>query len=55
MPFLLLPFRPNADPTAAKTFIRTYFKHGEGPSSELTGADLQREIRLVEPLVSSRL
>ena len=54
MPFLLLPFRPNADPSAAKNFIRTYFRHGEGPSSELTGSDLQREARLLEPLVSGR-
>ena len=51
LPFLLLPFRPNADTSAAKTFIRAYFKYGEGPSSELAGVQLQREVRLIEPLV----
>ncbi|KAL9049465.1 MAG: hypothetical protein Q9162_007203 [Coniocarpon cinnabarinum] len=50
-PFLLLPFRPNADPSAAKNFVRNYFKHGEGPSPQLTGAELHKEARLVEPLV----
>ena len=50
MPFLLLPFRPASDPSAARTFIRHYFN----PSAErgnLKGETLLQELRLTEPMV----
>ncbi|KAM5430627.1 hypothetical protein McanMca71_005452 [Microsporum canis] len=54
IPFLLLPFRPTSDPSAAKTFIRNFFS----PSAERTdrsgrlqGAQLAQELRLSEPMV----
>ncbi|KAI5798813.1 hypothetical protein EDC01DRAFT_16569 [Geopyxis carbonaria] len=47
-PFLLLPYRPNTDTSAARTLIRSFFN----PQSEpLTGAFLQQELRLTEPEV----
>ncbi|KAH8597543.1 hypothetical protein B0O99DRAFT_78598 [Bisporella sp. PMI_857] len=47
MPFLLLPFRPTSDPSAARTFIRHYFKSNQ----RLYGEDLLQELRLTEPMV----
>jgi hypothetical protein len=48
MPFLLLPYRPNTDPSAARTLIRNFFNPANGP---LTGAHLEQELRLTEPEV----
>ncbi len=48
MPFLLLPFRPTSDPSAARTFIRNYFDRAQS----LYGEVLAQELRLTEPMVS---
>lgn len=45
-PFLLLPFRPTSDPSAARTFIRHFFDRGQ-----LYGESLAQELRLTEPMV----
>jgi hypothetical protein len=47
MPFLLLPFRPTSDPSAARTFIRNFFDRGQA----LHGSFLLQELRLTEPMV----
>ncbi|KAG9249270.1 hypothetical protein BJ878DRAFT_475676 [Calycina marina] len=47
MPFLLLPFRPTSDPSAARTFIRHFFDHNQ----HLYGESLAQELRLTEPMV----
>ncbi|CCX30769.1 Similar to Morphogenesis-related protein MSB1; acc. no. P21339 [Pyronema omphalodes CBS 100304] len=47
-PFILLPYRPNSDPCAARTLIRNFFNAENGP---MTGAQLQQELRLTEPEV----
>jgi len=52
MPFLLLPFRPTSDPSAARTFIRNYFGRGIDRSGLLEGERLLQELRLTEPMVS---
>lgn len=52
MPFLLLPFRPTSDPSAARTFIRNYFGGGIDRSGLLEGERLLQELRLTEPMVS---
>jgi hypothetical protein len=49
MPFLLLPFRPTSDPSAARTFIRNFFDRGQ----RLYGEALAQELRLTEPMVSA--
>ncbi|KAN0093519.1 DUF1708 domain containing protein [Hyaloscypha variabilis] len=46
-PFLILPFRPTSDPSAARTFIRHYFDR----SQQLYGEVLAQELRLTEPMV----
>ncbi|PQE20349.1 hypothetical protein CJF30_00001656 [Rutstroemia sp. NJR-2017a BBW] len=46
-PFLLLPFRPTSDPSAARTFIRNFFDRGN-----LRGDALAQELLLTEPMVS---
>lgn len=51
MPFLLLPFRPASDPSAARTFIRNFFSMEKG--ADLKGARLEQELILTEPMVSS--
>ncbi|KAL8774820.1 MAG: hypothetical protein Q9209_000759 [Squamulea sp. 1 TL-2023] len=48
MPFLLLPFRPTSDPSAARTFIRNFFNEGRGL---LYGERLEQELMLTEPMV----
>ncbi|KAK2810130.1 hypothetical protein FQN49_008559, partial [Arthroderma sp. PD_2] len=54
IPFLLLPFRPTSDPSAARTFIRNFFNppadrtDSPGP---LQGKQLAQELRLSEPMV----
>jgi hypothetical protein len=45
-PFLLLPYRPNTDPCAGRSFIRNYFNPTSAPP---TGANLQQELRLTDP------
>ena len=49
LPFLLLPFRPASDPSAARTFIRNFFSMERG--SELKGERLEQELMLTEPMV----
>jgi hypothetical protein len=49
MPFMLLPFRPTSDPSAARTFIRNFFDKGQA----LHGDYLTQELRLTEPMVKS--
>jgi hypothetical protein len=51
MPFLLLPFRPTSDPSAARTFIRHYFDNTSVP---LRGWELEQELRLTEPMVRGK-
>lgn len=48
MPFLLLPFRPASDPSAARTFIRNFFNEERHP---LQGERLEQELMLTEPMV----
>lgn len=50
IPFLLLPFRPSSDPSAARTFIRNFF-NAEQRGSPLRGEALLQELRLSEPMV----
>jgi hypothetical protein len=52
LPFLLLPFRPTSDPSAARTFVRNYF-FPQTEREELCGETLMRELRLTEPMVQS--
>ena len=55
MPFLLLPFRPASDPSAARTFIRNYFNPSFDSVTDkmrrLEGDHLSQELRLTEPMV----
>ncbi|KAF2277430.1 uncharacterized protein EI97DRAFT_291834 [Westerdykella ornata] len=51
IPFLLLPFRPSADPSASRTFIRNFFKSAYEGTNLYTGEALARELRLTEPPV----
>ncbi|RKF58941.1 putative morphogenesis protein msb1 [Erysiphe neolycopersici] len=44
-PFVLLPYRPNSDTSAVRTFIRHYFEQ------KLCGDELVQELRLTNPLV----
>ncbi|KAI1006150.1 hypothetical protein K3495_g2070 [Podosphaera aphanis] len=44
-PFLLLPFRPTSDPSAARNFIRLFFNR------RLHGEQLLQELRLSDPMV----
>lgn len=48
IPFLLLPFRPTSDPSAARTFVRNFFDEDK----ELKGERLSQELMLTEPMVS---
>lgn len=50
-PFLLLPFRPNSDPSGARTFIRNFYKYNAEGSNHYRGAGLHQELRLTEPIV----
>ena len=51
LPFLLLPFRPASDPSAARSFIRNYFDYDK--NLHLQGERLEQELRLTEPMVSA--
>ena len=53
MPFLLLPFRPTSDPSAARTFIRNFFNASVDKGTSLEGEGLNQELRLTEPMVRS--
>ncbi|CEJ57287.1 hypothetical protein PMG11_05985 [Penicillium brasilianum] len=50
-PFLLLPFRPSSDPSAARTFIRNYFNQSFDKGAPVSGDELMQELRLTEPMV----
>jgi len=50
MPFLLLPFRPASDPSAARSFLRSYFDADK--DLHFRGEGLEQELRLTEPMVS---
>ena len=50
LPFILLPFRPTSDPSAARTFVRNYF-FPPADREVLKGESLTRELRLIEPMV----
>ncbi|KAI4257284.1 MAG: hypothetical protein LQ352_001696 [Teloschistes flavicans] len=50
MPFLLLPFRPASDPSAARSFVRNFFNEDRAP---LQGRQLGQELMLTEPMVST--
>ncbi|KAJ5965453.1 hypothetical protein N7481_012167 [Penicillium waksmanii] len=51
VPFLLLPFRPTSDPSAARTFIRNYFNQSFERGAPVAGDGLMQELRLNEPMV----
>lgn len=50
-PFLLLPFRPSSDPSAARTFVRNYFNQSFDKGSPVSGYEFMQELRLTEPMV----
>ena len=50
LPFLLLPFRPASDPSAARTFIRNFFSMEKG--ADMKGERLEQELILTEPMVN---
>lgn len=50
-PFLLLPFRPTSDQSAARNFVRNFFKASYEGTQLFAGEALQQELRLTEPLV----
>lgn len=50
VPFLLLPFRPSSDPSAARTFIRNYFVPPTD-RTKLKGSALLNELRMTEVMV----
>ncbi|KAK5109785.1 hypothetical protein LTR62_006518 [Meristemomyces frigidus] len=50
-PFMLLPFRPDTDPSGARTFIRNFYKLNSEGSTQYRGANLAQELRLTEAIV----
>lgn len=54
-PFLLLPFRPSSDPSAARTFVRNYFNQSFDKGAPVSGDELMQELRLTEPMVRNLL
>ena len=52
VPFLLLPFRPSSDPSAARTFVRNFF-FPPNDRSQLSGSALVNELRMSEVMVSN--
>ncbi|KAM0712227.1 hypothetical protein Q7P37_011321 [Cladosporium fusiforme] len=50
-PFLLLPFRLDADPTPARSFVSKFFTSNASGSQQYRGDSLQQELRLTEPQV----
>ena len=53
MPFMLLPFRPASDPSAARNFVRNFFRSTYEGNGQFAGDGLLQELRLAEPLVGS--
>jgi len=52
VPFLLLPFRPSSDPSAARTFVRNFFYPPQG-RERLRGSALGAELRMTEVMVGA--
>ncbi|KIX01711.1 uncharacterized protein Z518_09437 [Rhinocladiella mackenziei CBS 650.93] len=50
VPFLLLPFRPSSDPSAARTFVRNFFLPSQD-REPLRGSLLETELRMTEVMV----
>ncbi|EXJ88314.1 hypothetical protein A1O1_05244 [Capronia coronata CBS 617.96] len=50
VPFLLLPFRPSSDPSAARTFVRNFFLPPQ-EREPLRGSLLDKELRMTEVMV----
>lgn len=50
VPFLILPFRPSSDPSAARTFVRNYFLPTDG-RPKLKGEKLIAELKMTEVMV----
>ncbi|KAJ4345299.1 uncharacterized protein N0V89_011429 [Didymosphaeria variabile] len=50
IPFILLPFRPTSEPSAARNFVRNFFRANYEGSRQFTGEGLAQEVRLAEPL-----
>ncbi|KAK5397185.1 multicopy suppressor of a budding defect [Exophiala xenobiotica] len=50
VPFLLLPFRPSSDPSAARTFVRSFFLPPQD-REPLRGSMLENELRMTEVMV----
>ncbi|KAF2437433.1 hypothetical protein P171DRAFT_459206 [Karstenula rhodostoma CBS 690.94] len=50
IPFLLLPFRPTSEPSAARNFVRNFFRADYEGSRQFTGVGLAQELRIAEPL-----
>lgn len=48
---MLLPFRPSSDPSAARNFVRNFFRAAYEGTTQFTGEGLSQELRLAEPLV----
>lgn len=51
MPFLLLPFRPTSDPSAARSFVRTFCNSPWDRGEQMGGLALAQELRLTDPMV----
>ncbi|KAI5194670.1 DUF1708-domain-containing protein [Aureobasidium subglaciale] len=50
-PFLLLPFRPDTNTVAAKTFINNFFKGNRDGTRNYNGSSLRRELVLTDPAI----
>jgi hypothetical protein len=48
---MLLPFRLESDPSAARNFVRNFFRSAYEGTRMYTGEALHQELRLTEPLV----
>lgn len=53
IPFLLLPFRPSSDPSAARTFVRNYFLP-QTDREALRGTALANEVKMTDVMVWKR-
>lgn len=54
VPFMLLPFRPSSDPSAARAFVRNYFiPPNDRP--KLQGEKLINELRMTEVMVRPQI
>ncbi|TKA61371.1 hypothetical protein B0A49_11530 [Cryomyces minteri] len=50
-PFLLLPFPPASNPSAARNFIQKFFRSRYEGGTQCVGDGLRQELRLTEPMV----